>query len=96
MTFQEQDKLNLRDSIQQAIQKLDLYITQLRDFKDSENTLLSEKELTDLEIMLNNVKSSKSYLDSVYDTLMGYLFPSSDKNDKAAGIRIPKSLSPRG
>lgn len=81
MTFQEQDKLDLRDSIQQAIQKLDLYIKQLRDFKDSENTLLSEKELTDLEIMLNNAKSSKSYLDSAYDTLMGYLFPSSNKSD---------------
>ncbi len=39
MTFHEQDKLDLRDSIQQAIQKLDLFIKQLRDFKDSENTL---------------------------------------------------------
>lgn len=82
MTFQEQDKLDLRDSIQQAVQKLDLFIKQLRDFKDSENTLLSEKELTDLEIMLNNVKSSKSYLDSVYDTLIKYLFSSPSKNDE--------------
>lgn len=64
MNFQEQDKLDVRDNMHQAIQKLELFIKQLRNFKDSENTQLSEKEQTDLEIILNNAKLSKSYIDS--------------------------------
>lgn len=81
MNFQEQDKLDIRDNMHQAIKKLELFIKQLRDFKDSENTQLSEKEQTDLEIILNNAKLSKSYIDSAYSVLMGYFFPSPSKSD---------------
>lgn len=82
MNIDENDKIDLRDNMHLAKQKLDLCVKHLRNCINSQDSTLSTKNQGELELLLNHTKEFKNCLDSTYDMLIKYLYPSPSSNDE--------------